>query len=162
MYVGLKFGYECYKWLGWKELSTVTKADTAVILNKLVEAVKFKLSMGLLVQYSIFPLAYIILSQGVSIGYLIVFQLWDEDVVIQTPFGQHDLDVKSKFWLLGSTFIGFTALDLLYVAVIMRYIYRCQMITYYLQMIRHKVKGIKHSNHKEAMEEVKKAKKFIR
>ena len=162
VYVGLKFGYECCKWLGWKELSTVTKADTAVILNKLVEAVKFKLSMGLLVQYSIFPLAYIILSQGVSIGYLIVFQLWDEDVVIQTPFGQHDLDVKSKCWLLGSTFIGFIALDLLYVAVIMRYVYRCQIIIYYLQMIRHKVKGIKHSNRKEAMEEVKKAKKFIR
>ena len=162
VYVGLKFGYECCKWLGWKELSTVTKADTAAILNKLVEAVQFKLSMGLLVQYSIFPLAYIILSQAVSVGYLIVFQFWDEDIIIQPPFGKHDLDVKSKRWLLASTFIGYIAMDLLHVAVIMRYVYRCQMIIYYLQTIKQKVKHNEYSSHEEAIKEVKKASKFIR
>ena len=125
--------------------------------------------MGLLVQYSIFPLAYIILSQVVSVGYLVVFQLWDGDVIIQTPYGQHDLDVTSKRWILGLTFIGFIGLDLLYVAVIMGYVYRCQMIIYYLEIIKHKAKckhevkctDIYHSQ-KQAMEDVVKARKFMK
>ena len=85
VYVVLKFvNYKyCKEKLGWKELGTVTKTNTAANLNRLVEAVHSELSVGSLVQYSILPLAYIILSLLVSIGYLIVFQLWDEDVVIQ-------------------------------------------------------------------------------
>ena len=165
VYVGLKFGHQCFKWLEWKELSTVTKADTAKILNNLVEAVKSKLSMGLLVQYSIFPLVYILLSQLVSFFYLIVFRLWSEDVIIQTPFSQHDLEVKSKRWLLASSFIGFIALDHLYVIVIMRYVYRCQMIIYYLQMIKCMVKpkeGKSCGHYKEAIDDVKKAERFIK
>ena len=149
-----------------RTIGTATKANTAAILNELVETVQFELSVGLLVQYSIFPLAYIILSQVVSVGYLIVFQLWDEDVIIQTPLGQYDLDTKLKRWLLCSTFVGFIAFDLLYVTVIMRYAYRCQMIIYYLKMIKRKVKGKDRCNnynsHEQAMKEVKKAKKFIR
>ena len=82
-------------------------------------------------------------------------------VIIQMPLGHHDLD-KSKRWLLCSAIIGFIAFDLLYVRVVMRYVYRCQMIIYYLKMIKHKVKHNEHCNHKEAIEEVKKAKKFIR
>ena len=163
VYVVLKFSYKrkCCKWLGWKELTTATKADTAATLNKLVNAVQSELKVTLLVKYSLFPSIYIILSQGVSVVYLILFQLWDEDVIIQMPLGHHDLD-KSKRWLLCSAIIGFIAFDLLYVRVVMRYVYQCQMIIYYLKMIKHKVKHNEHCNHKEAIEEVKKAKKFIR
>ena len=169
VYFVSKFCHRCFKWLEWKELSIVTKANTAPVLNELVEAVKSKLSMGLLVQYSIFALAYIILSQVVSVGYLVVFRLWDGDVVIQIPYGQDDLDINPKRWLLCLTFIGFVALDLLYVTVIMGYVYLCQLVIYYLEIIKHRAKckhevkcqDIYHSQ-KEAMTEVLKANKYIK
>lgn len=166
VYFGLKFGYQCreclQKCLGWEEMSAVFKADTAEILNKLVEAVKSKLSKPLVVGYSVIPFLYIVFSQLLSLYYLFAFHLGDKDVGIQVPLGGPFLTGHGKNTLLAFTFFGFIALDLLYVKVIMRYVYRCQMIIYYLQLILDKVENKKYTKQNEAMEEVKAAKEFIK
>ena len=162
LYVGLKFGHrisQCCLWLEFKEVSTIMEADTAANLNELVRAIEPKLSKRLILVYTIIPLCYITLSQLVSIGYLFAFQLVNEDVVIRTPFGGYDLAGGVKNWLIALTFIGFIALDLLYITVEMRYVYRCQMIIYYLQLMEHRARQ---ETHEQFMEGVKTARRFIK
>ena len=167
VYLVLKFGYTCRKCLrkclGWDELNVVLKADGFKKLNKLVKTVKSKLSKPhLVIGYTLIPVLYILSSQLLSVWYLFAFHLIDEDVGIQTPLGGHLLTGCVKNTLLALIFLGFIALDILYLTVIMRYVYRCQMITYYLQLILDKVENRKYTEQNEAMEDVKKAKKFIR
>ena len=166
VYFVLKFGYrnrECLqKCLGWEEMSAVLEADGAENLDELVKAVKSKLSKPLVIGYTVIPILYILSSQLLSVWYLFAFHLIDEDVGIRTPLGGHFLTGHVKTVFLALTFVGFIALDLLYLTVIMRYVYRCQMIIYYLQLILDKVENRKYKTQNEAMEEVKKAKEFIK
>ena len=191
VYIGLRFGPQCYSSSGpqrnsglwcsryckWKELNTAMKADTAKRLNKLVQAVKSELQKkSIILCYTVIPIFYIVLSQVTSGLYFLAFKLDNKDVVIQPPLGKDDQlagDVKSIFILLA--FAGFISLDLLYVGVIMRYAYRCQMIIYYLQIIKHKVKDSdqkfrddqeekeqKRECHEKIIKEVMKAHKFLK
>ena len=176
VYFALKFGYHCRKCLrkclGWEELNVVLEADGAKNLNELVRAVKSKLSKPhLVIEYTLIPILYIMASQLLSVWYLFAFHLIDKNVGIKPPLGCHFLIGHAKNTLLAFTFFGFIALDILYLTVIMRYVYRCQMITYYLQLIWDKVenrryadniKKEKYKRHDEAIEDVLKAKKFIR
>ena len=141
IYVVLKFSHHIYKYCSWLErgeINTIMEANTAANLNELVEAVRPKLSKRLIVVYTVIPLCYIILSQLVSVGCLFAFQLVNEDFVMQTPLGGHDLAGDLKQWFITLIFVGFVAKDLLYITLEMRYVYRCQMITYYLQLMQHK------------------------
>ena len=131
-------------------------------------SVRPKLSKRLIVVYTIIPLCYIILSQLVSVVYLFAFELGSENVVIRPPlFVRFNLTGDVKNWFLGFTFIGFIAftfigfiaLDLLYITVEMRYVYRCQMIIYYLQLMEHRVRQ---ETHEQFREGVKTARKFIK
>ena len=161
VYVVLKFGRhinQCCLWLEWREMSIAMEANTAENLKELVEAIRPKLSKRLIMIYTAIPLCYIILSQSVSVGYLFAFQLGNEDIVVQTPLGGHDLAGDLKRWLIGLTFVGFISFDLLYITVEMSYVYRCQMITYYLQLMEHKV----YQSQEEFREGVKKVRKFIK
>ena len=165
VYVVLKLGSRCHeclrKYLEWDELN-VLETDGAENLNELVEAVKSKLSKPhLVIGYTVIPILYILLSLVLSIGYLFVFHLRDEDVYIQTPWRKWQLSGGTKNTLLALTICGFILLDILYLTVIMRYVYRCQMIIYYLQLIWDKVENRRYTEHDEAMEDVKKANKFI-
>ena len=89
------------------------------------------------------PLLYIIVSQGVSVFYLFAFQLAHKNVIIQSPLGKTTLDGDVKYTLISLAFVGFVALDLLYLRVIMRYAYRCQMMICYLQLIKRDVYKLK-------------------
>ena len=183
VYFGLRLGRQCSSGLWcslyckWKELNTAMKADTAERLNKLVQAVKSELQKkSIILCYTAIPLFYIVLSQVTSGLYFHAFKLDNKDVVIQPPLGKDDQlagDVKSIFILLA--FAGFISLDLLYVGVIMRYAYRCQMIIYYLQIIKHNIlkndrklrdnqadEKQKRKCHKEIMDEVMIAHKFLK
>ena len=179
VYLGLKFGrHECTL-CEWKELKAAMKADTAKRLNALVEDVKPKLQeKSIIAWYTVIPLMYIVLSQATSVMYLIAFQLTNKDVIIQPPLGEAKLAGDVKLGIIAVSFVGFISLDLLYLRVIMRYVYRCQMITYYLQIIKRKVKdqlnnennpeaGGNEDNqraerHKEIMEKVTKAQKYMK
>ena len=48
-----------------------------------------------------------------------------------------------KYTLISLALVGFVALDLLYLRVVMRYAYRCQMMICYLQLIRRDVYKLK-------------------
>ena len=141
VYFGLKFGSQyCRGCFGWKELNSVMKADTTGSLNTLVIAVRPKLiEKGITVIYTVIPFVYIILSQMVSGVYLEAFKLANENVIIQAPLGGPTLGKDLKDGIIALSFVGFIALDVLYLQVIMRYAYRCQMIIYYLQIIKQEV-----------------------
>ena len=145
VYFGLKFGSQyCRGCFGWKELNSVMKADTTGSLNTLVIAARPKLiEKAVTVIYTVIPFVYIILSQVVSIVYLEAFKLANEDVIIQAPLGGPTLGKDLKYGMITLSFVGFIALDVLYLQVIMRYAYRCQMIIYYLQIIKQKVNEFK-------------------
>ena len=181
VYFGLKFGGHQCTFCEWEELKAAMKADTAERLNALVADVKTKLQeKSIIAWYTVIPLMYIVLSQATSGMYLAAFHLTNKDVIIQPPLGEARLAGDVKHGIIVLSFVGFISLDLLYLRVMMRYAYRCQMIIYYLQIIKQKVKdhfnpeaggnegnqpqedeGARNQWHKEIMEEVTKANKYI-
>ena len=135
VYFALKFANQIFReCFGWEKLNVIIKVDAADNLNKLVMAIKpKKLGKSFTSGYIFISIFYILLSQGTSVLYLYAFQLADKDVVIQPPLqdrGTLSGDIKSE--MIALSFVGFIALDLLYVRVVMRYAFRCQMIIYYL------------------------------
>ena len=144
LYFCLKFGSKYYsscKCCGCKELKTVMKADTAKSLNKLVTAAKDKLKNSYVIMtYTLMAIIYMILSLLVSGIYLYVFKLAYDDVVIQSPLSKHVLGGKEKYRTIWFSFMGFVAFDLLYLQVMLRYAYRCQLILYCLKIIKDGVK----------------------
>ena len=183
VYLGLKFGRHLLRFCDWEGLKTALKADTAERLNALVEDVKSKLQeKSIIAWYTVIPLMYIVLSQATSGMYLAAFHLTNKDVIIQPPIGEARLAGDVKYDMIVLSFVGFISFDLLYLRVMMRYAYRCQLIIYYLQIIKQKVKDhFKDENNPEAagnegnqpqederarnqrqiMKEVKKAHKYI-
>ena len=142
VYFALKFANQvCRGCFGWRELSVVIKADTANKLKELVQEINPKqLGKSITSGYISISISYILLSQGVSVLYLYAFQLADEDVVIQSPLQDRErLSGGLKSGMIALSFVGFITLDLLYIRVIMKYAFRCQMIIYYLQMIKNNI-----------------------
>ena len=126
VYIGLRFANKIRPGCcGCKELNVVIMADTADKLNELVLMIKPKqLGNSITSGYVAIPVFYILLSQGVSVMYLFAFHLADKDVVIQPPLqGMDRLTGGLKSGMIVLSFVGFIALDLLYVRVIMRYAY---------------------------------------
>ena len=169
VYLGLKLGNQyCLRCCGWKELAVVLEIDSAKYLNKLVVAIKptDKLTKSTTVCYTIISFFYIILSLGVSFFYFFVFDLANKDVVIQPPLFYNDtLAGGKKYWFSAIVFVGFIAFDLLYVQVIMRYAYRCQMIIYFLQLMKENVVTFNSGHNRDQndpLEESKKAYKFVK
>ena len=143
VYFGLNFGNKCYcRCCGWKELNVVMKAETAKNLNNLVQAARDKLIKNnrVTVRYTVIPIVYIFLSQVVSGIYLVTFKLVNKDVAIQAPMGGPTLGKDTKYIMIAFLFAGFIALDLLYLQVMLRYAYRCQMAIYSLTIIKRHVK----------------------
>ena len=100
----------------------------------MVQAARDKLTKShITITYTIIPVVYIILSLLVSVIYLIVFKLAYKNVVIQPPLGGITLGGDIKYGTIVLSFIGFIALDLLYLRVMLRYAYRCQLIIYCLK-----------------------------
>ena len=164
VYVVLKLGSRCHeclrKCLEWDELN-VLEADGAENLNELVEAVKSKLSKTLVIGYTAIPILYILSSLSIRLCYVFVFPLGDKHVHIQTPWRKWQLTGGTKIFFLTLTIFGFILLDILYLTVIMRYVYRCQMTIYYLRLILDKVKNKRYKRQNKAMKQVTKANKFI-
>ena len=143
VYFGLKYGSQyCCGCCGWKELNVVMRADTAEILNILVQAAKDKLKKSYVtITYTLIPMTYIILSLLVSVAYFYAFKLVNEDVNIQPPLGLgHTIGGHIKIIYISFSFLGFVFLDLLYLQVMLKYAYRCQLIIYYLKIIKQQVK----------------------
>ena len=148
VYFTLKLGDQCNDWCrccGWKELSSVVKADSEQYLKNLVAIVRSteKLGKSTIVCYILISFFYVFLSLGVSAVYSVVFHLTDTNVIIQPPinlFHEDDdkgkLDGAKKYIFIVAAIIGFFGFDILYIRVIMRYACRCQMIIYILQYMK--------------------------
>ena len=150
VYIGLKFGSqscscEC---CGWKEINDVMLADKAENLTKLAQDTQDKLKKSkITVTYTIIPLIYIILSLVISFIYLAEelrsaskhLNIFHKDLIIIPPINSIDIStsILKILTITGITlsFIGFIFLDLLYLQVMLRYAYRCQLIIYYLETI---------------------------
>ena len=170
VYFGLKFGINyCCECCGWEGLKVVMKADRAENLNELVQATREKLRTHYVtLPYILIPLIYIVLSQVVSGVYLYSFDLgYEQGVVIRAVKKAPTLSGDTKYGIFSLSFIGFIALDLLYLQVILRYAYRCQMVIYYLKIIEHDVEEYakdttKKQLKKETIEKTEKAYTFIK
>jgi len=158
---------KCCKCFGWKELNTVLKADTAKSLNELVKKVQSKICIS---RYIIISILYIFLSQGSGVMYLYAFRLLNNDVLHSPIMGTTSLTGKAKLRMIIFSLIGFVAFDLLYIRVIMRYAYRCQLNIYYLQKIENNIDDYKEMEEgqdrerrqKTIMKKVEKAREFIK
>ena len=112
------------------------RADTAEILNILVQAAKDKLKRSYVtITYTLIPMIYIILLLLVSVAYFYAFELVNEDVNIQPPLGLgHTIGGHIKIIYISFSFLGFGLI------VMLKYAYRCQLIIYYLKLIKKQVK----------------------
>ena len=174
VYFGLKYGNQCCRdcgcRFGWKELNYVMEADSIASLSELIKAVREKLlekrvlgTPAMVYIYAAIPFFYIVFSQGVSGIYLDVFHLVNNTVVIQ-PVGTAILRSALKDVVIAASCLGFIVLDLLYLQVIMRYAYRCQMIIYYLQIIIESAKNANEQkiNYEDMMQKTETAHKFLK
>ena len=173
MYVGLKWGIQSF--CGWKELNAVVQVDKPETLTQLVCAAQKKLEeSNVTVTYTVIPVIYMILSQVISAIYLIVFfeELQSQDtamssikslkstkLLIKPPLFHLNLSNRSTHLsttllhhetitslCIGLSFIGFIFLDLLYLQVILRYAYRCQLIIYYLEILEERIEEWKNNS----------------
>ena len=199
VYVGLKWGIQ---FCGWKELNAVVQVDKPETLTQLVRKAQEKLAeSNITVTYTIIPVIYMILSQVISAIYLIVFfeELRSQDaamssikslkstkLLIKPPLFHLNLSNCYRYphfnntlcheiltyVNIGLSFFGFIFLDLLYLQVILRYAYRCQLIIYYLEILENNIEHYKKwkkgqvlttpRNHQELIDDTEQAYTFIK
>ena len=128
-------------------------------LIKLIKAVKGiqrdKLTSILFV---IFPIVYIIISFLISAFYLF---LYFEHKQVMWP-GKWEVTGPLKITVIAILLVTTTAIDLLYLQIIMRYVLRSQLNIYFLQLITGKVECERYRNQDLAIKDVEKAKKFLK
>ena len=127
-------------------------------LSQLIKAVKYirqdKLTSILFV---IVPIIYMIFSILVSATYLALYfkhkqVMWPKDWEITGPL---------KTTVIIILLVGYTAIDLLYVQILLRYVLQCQLNIYFLQLITGKVESETYRNQDIAIKDVEKAYKFL-
>ena len=139
--------------------STQTENPFEDPLSQLIKAVKYmqrdKLTSALFV---IIPIVYIMLSIMVSVMYLLVYfkhkqVMWPRDWEITGPL---------KITVITILLVGTTAIDLLYIQILLRYVLQCQLNIYFLQLITGKVESETYRSQDIAIKDVGKAKKFLK
>ena len=138
--------------------STETENPFEDPLSQLIKAVKYirrdKLTSILFV---IVPIIYIVFSILVSGLYLFLYfqhkqVMWPKDWEITGPL---------KIAVIIILLVGYTAIDLLYVQILLRYVLQCQLNIYFLQLITGKVESKTYRNQDIAIKDVEKAYKFL-
>ena len=113
--------------------------------------------------FPLIPILYVICSQLVSLLNLYVFGLMNDTIVIHWPLLKWNIHGSWKISLIIMLFLGFIAFDLLYTQIVMRYVFQCQMNSYFLQIILDNVQSRKkYEKYDDAMKDVVKAHDFLK
>ena len=107
---------------------------------------------------AIIPVIYIILSISVSALYLFIYF---EQTQVMWPKGW-EITGSLKITVITIILVGTTAIDLLYIQIVLRYILHCQLNIYYLQLIKGKVVSRTYRNQDKAIEDAEKSQKFLK
>ena len=130
--------------------------DPLIKLIKEVKGIQRDKSTSIL--FVIFPIVYIIISFLISAFYLV---LYFEHKQVMWP-GKWEVTGPLRIAVIIIILVTTTAVDLLYLQIIMRYVLRCQLNIYFLQLITGRVECKKYSNQDLAIKDVEKAKKFLK
>ena len=152
-------------WVLWNKLrslckSTETENQPKDSLTHLVDAVRYthpsKATSKLFV---IIPFIYIIFSLLVTGLYLYVY--FNHNTHVMWP---KDWKITGSFEIVVITIllVGITAIDLLFVQILLRYVLQCQLNIYFLRLIINKVESKTYRNQDEAIEDAERAHKFIK
>ena len=91
--------------------------------------------------FLLIPIIYVTVSLVGSIINLLAFNFVDDDVIINWPgtsfYG------SSKNILIVLSLIGFIAIDVFYIQLIIRYAFQCKLNIYYLEEIIRKIDNLK-------------------
>ena len=128
-------------------------------LSQLVKAVKCMLrGKSTCIFIAIIPVIYIILSISVSALYLFIYF---EHTQVMWPKGW-EITGSLQITVITIILVGTTAIDLLYIQIVLRYILHCQLNIYYLQLIKGKVESRTYRNQDKAIEDAEKSQKFLK
>ena len=129
-------------------------------LTHLVDGVRYTLPTKVMSKlFVIIPFIYIIFSLLVSVMYLYVYfnqnthVMWPKDWKITGSF---------KIAVIVIILVGYTAIDLLYIQILLRYVLQCQLNIYFLQLIISKVESETYRSQDEAIQDVERAQKFLK
>ena len=116
----------------------------------------------------LFPILFIVymfFSQVISIVNMFTFNIMDNDVVLSSVWGKN-ISGSWKTVSITLSFLGFIAFDLMYAQFIMRYAFQCEMIIYFLEKIKNKLRAPRdmklYTKQNDALNDVKKAYDFLK
>ena len=137
-------------WVLLSRLKSFSSTDTHN-LSRLVDAANYaqpdKLTKILFV---LLPLMYITFSVGVSFMYLLVYF---KHTHFMWP-AYWEITGALKIIVFAVLLIGKIATDLLYIQIILRYVIRCQLNIYFLQLVINKFKNSTYGNQDEVVGDV--------
>ena len=144
-------------WVLLSRLKSFSSTDTHN-LSRLVDAANYaqpdKLTKMLFV---VLPLMYITFSVGVSFMYLLVYF---KHTHFMWP-AYWEITGALKIIVFAVLLIGKIATDLLYIQIILRYVIRCQLNIYFLQLVINKFKNSMYQNQDEVVGDVERSWEFI-
>ena len=90
--------------------------------------------------------------------YLYVY--FDHETHVMWP---KDWNITGHFRIavFGTILVGTTAIDLLYIQIMLKYVFQCQLNIYFLQLIISKVESKTYRKQDEAIQDVIRAQKFL-
>ena len=130
-------------------------------LEELIKVIQSKKPNEYMEKIIFLIIFYVLFSQAVSYFNLWVFHLTGSNVTIYWPSLDWKVHNTWKKALIGISFGGFVAFDLLYAELIIRYVFWCQMNIYFQEIILDKVKGKEYYDQGEAILDVEQAKEFL-
>ena len=92
------------------------------------------------VLFLLIPIIYVTVSLVASIINLFAFNFVDDDVIIHWP--GTSIYGSSKATLVVLSLIGFIAIDVFYIQLIIKYAFQCKLNIYYLEEIIRKIDNL--------------------
>ena len=126
----------------WFLLRTVTRIWKPSDLNNLVYEIRLKKKPDKLMSviFLLIPIIYVTVSLVASIINLFAFNFVDDDVIISWPWTS--IYGSSKNILIILSLIGFIAIDVFYIRLIIRYAFQCKLNIYFVEEIIRKIDNL--------------------
>ena len=126
----------------WFLLRIVRRFCKPSDLNNLVDEIRLKKKPDkfMNVLFLLIPIIYVTVSLVASIINLFAFNFVDDDVIIHWP--GTSIYGSSKATLVVLSLIGFIAIDVFYIQLIIKYAFQCKLNIYYLEEIIRKIDNL--------------------